>query len=108
MLLYYPEDPTDSMWPHKELRRFIEDMQNGQIEHGIEIEQFNSRGVVFKQMFEGGEQERLIATKWRSWAEKMDIRWMRTRAMLERIASGWSSHAKAEDERKEKDRLRFR
>jgi hypothetical protein len=108
VLFHYPEDPTDSLWPHRELRRFIEDIQNEQIEHGIEIEQFNSRGVVSKELYEGGKQERLIAIKWRGWAGKMDIGWIRTRAMLERIASGWDAHAKREDERTEKDRLRFR
>jgi hypothetical protein len=108
VLFYYPEDPTDSIWPHKELRRLIEGVQNDQIERGIEIEQFNSRGVVSKAMFEGGDQERVLATKWRNWAKKMDIRWFRTKVMLERIASSWDAYAKTEDERKEKDRLRFR
>jgi hypothetical protein len=108
VLFHYPDDPTDGIWPHKELRRLIEDIQNDQIEHGIEIEQFNSRGVVSKGLYEGGKQERLIAQKWRSWAEKIDIRWLRTRVMLERIAAQWDAHAKMEDERAEKDRLRFR
>ncbi len=108
VLFYYPEDPKDSVWPHRELRQFIEDIQNNQIEHGIEIEQFNSRGVVSKEMFEGGKQERILAGEWRGYSEKLDIKWGRTRAMLERIAAGWDVHAKAEDERKEKDQLRFR
>ncbi|MEN6620116.1 MAG: hypothetical protein ABFD50_00995 [Smithella sp.] len=108
VLFHYPEDPTDLIWPHRELRKLIEDMLNDQIEEGIELEQFNSRGVVSKELYEGGKQERIIAMKWQSWAEKMDIKWVRTRAMLERIASGWSAHAKAEDERAEKNRLRSR
>lgn len=107
VLFYYPVDPTDLIWPHIELRKLIEAVQSNELEHGIEIEQFNSRGVVSKALFEGGTQERDLAAKWRSWAEKIDIRWLRTKVMLERIAASWDAHAIAEDQRTEKERLRF-
>ena len=107
MLFYYPVDPTDLIWPHIELRKLIEVVQSNKLEHGIEIEQFNSRGVVSKALFEGGTQERDLAAKWLSWAEKIDIRWIRTKVMLERIAASWDAHADAEDQLTEKEKLRY-
>jgi hypothetical protein len=108
VLFYFPSDPGDSVWPHLELRQLLETLQNDNIETGIELEQFNSRGVVNKAMFEGGAQERLLAQKWRDIAEKLGLRWPRTRAMCERIAASWESDGKREDERAEQQRLQQR
>lgn len=108
VLFYFPSDPGDSVWPHVELRQLLETLQNENVETGIELEQANSRGVVSKAMFEGGEQERILAQKWRDMAERLGLRWPRTRAMCERIASYWESDAKHEDERAEKRRLQIR
>jgi hypothetical protein len=107
VLFYLPEDPDDHVWPHKELRKLIEEIKSDNIEKGIEIEQFNSRGTFSKAMFEGGKQEREIARKWKERAEKMGLSWPRTRALLERIADSWERQAEREDELAEKDRLRF-
>jgi hypothetical protein len=107
VVFYYPVDPTDLIWPHIEIRELIETVQSSKLEQGIEIEQFNSRGVVSKALFEGGKQERALAAKWRGWAEKMDSRWLRTKIMLERIAASWDAHADAEDQRTEKEKLRY-
>lgn len=107
VLYYFPPDSTDNAWPHIELRKLLEDLQSTEIEKGIEIEQYNARGVVTKAIFEGGAQERELATKWKSWAETIGFRWPRTRAMLDRIAASWEAYARHEDERAEKDRHRF-
>jgi hypothetical protein len=108
VLFYFPNDPNDSLWPHIELRKSLEDVKSKNIETGIELEQYNSRGVVQKEMFEGGTQERVLAQKWRENAENIGLSWPRTKAMLERIASSWEANAKWEDEQAEKGKLRFR
>jgi hypothetical protein len=107
VLYYYPIDPSDSAWPHVELRRLLEELQCIDIERGIETEQFNARGVTTKDVFEGGKQERELAQKWRSWADIIDLRWIRTKTMLERIAASWDAQAISEDERADKDRIRY-
>ena len=107
VLFYFPSDPNDSVWPHIELRRLLEKLQNENIEAGIELEQFNSRGVVNKELFEGGTQERVLAEKWRNIALGLGVRWPRTQAMCARIASCWDSDAKREDERAEKQKLQL-
>jgi len=103
---YYPQVPADTAWPHTELRRLIEELQSDDIEKGIEIEQFNSRGVVWYGPFEGGNQERTIAERWRNWANIVGLRWPRTRQMLERIAASWDRLAVERDQDAEKERLR--
>lgn len=108
VLYYFPDDPDDGLWPHKELRDLLENVQNENIETGIALEQSNSRGVYSKAMFEGGVEERSFAQTWRERAECLGLRWPRTRALFERIAESWDAHAKWEDERAEKDRLRYR
>ena len=40
VLYYYPPDPSDSAWPHIELRNSIEELQSDDIEKGIAIEQY--------------------------------------------------------------------
>lgn len=107
VLFYIPSDSANGVWPHIELRKLLEDLQSPEIEKGIEIEQFNARGVVSKALFEGGTQELEISAKWRSWAEIIGLSWPRTRAMLEKIANSWEAEAKQEDQRAEKDRHRF-
>jgi hypothetical protein len=103
---YYPRDPSDSAWPHVELRNLIEELKSDDIEKGIALEQYNSRGVVSYGLYEGGDQERTIAEKWRNWARTVGIRWPRTQNMLERIAASWNREATQRDVEAEKERLR--
>lgn len=56
VLFHYPSDPTDAAWPHVELRRLLEEVESDDIEQGIEMEQFNSRGVVTKAHLEGARR----------------------------------------------------
>lgn len=107
ILFYFPPDPDDSAWPHVKLRELLEELESEHIEKGIEIEQFNSRGVVTKRPFEGGNQERELAKKWRGWADTISPRWPRTGALLEHIADSWEENARREDQEAEKDRLRY-
>jgi len=102
-----PSDPTDSVWPHIAVRNLIEELKNEDLESGIEIEQFNSRGVVTKNMFEGGKQEYDLAQKWREWQKNIDIKWLRTKKMLGRIADSWEKEAKREDIDAEKQKLLY-
>lgn len=107
ILFYFPNDPNDMAWPHIELRRLLEDLENEHIERGIEIEQLNSRGTTSRGVFDGGSQERELAKKWRNWADTLGVRWPRTKAMLDRIADSWEDIAKQEDSQAMKNRLQY-
>lgn len=106
VLYYLPADPNDRAWPHTELRKVIEEVASDDLEQGIASEQFNSREVVTYGPYEGGEQERAIGERWRGFANTVGLRWPRTRAMLERIASGWDKFGAHRDSEAEKERLR--
>lgn len=102
-----PIDPEDAAWPHQTVRDLLEKLFSDKIERGINIEQFNKRGVVSKAMFEGGQQERELAEQWRRWAATVGSRWPRTAALLRKISDSWERYAKQEDERAEQDRLKY-
>jgi hypothetical protein len=95
-LIYTPPDP-DGAWPHVAVRNIIEELGSEQLERGIEIGVYNSRGVFMKSPTAGGEQERQIAEKYQGYANQVADRWPRTAAMLRRIARSYISDARRED-----------
>lgn len=44
-------------------------MASDEAELGIQVERFNMRGAQFRGMFEGGGQERALASRVREWAK---------------------------------------
>jgi len=107
MFSHSPIDPNDNVWPLITIRNLIEEFKNEDLEHGIEMGQFNSRGVVTKSMFEGGDQERTLAQKWREWEKSINIRWLKTKKMLGRIADSWEHAANREDVDAETQKLYY-
>jgi hypothetical protein len=95
-LRYAPPGP-DGAWPAIPVRNLIEDWASEDLEHGLEIEVYNSRGVVTKDPYSGGGAERSIAAQYRGYAELVRDRWPRTAAMLERIAATYGRDALRED-----------
>ena len=45
ILFFLPKDDEDGHWPHRCLRKLLEDNESIDIETGLEIAQFNARGV---------------------------------------------------------------
>ena len=82
-----PVDP-DGSWPCAAVRDMLEMVP------GI----FGQRGVCSKNLFEGGEQERALAEKYRGFAAKCKMRWPRTALLLRRIADSYEGQARREDE----------
>ncbi len=96
VLAHAPVSHEDGAWPHEAVRRLIETLASEEIERGIQIERFNMRGGVVKNMGEGGEQERVLEQQTRDWA-KSSVNFVRTSAMLELIADSWASDAERAD-----------
>ncbi|MES1244470.1 MAG: hypothetical protein ABUT39_22890 [Acidobacteriota bacterium] len=105
LLAYAPSDTADGAWPHRIIRDVLEELDAPDIEQGIRTEQFNKRGASRKAVFEGGDQERALASQVRSWAAICSA-WPRTRKLLEAIADSWERMAKGEDDRAELDKGR--
>lgn len=106
VLAHAPLSQKDNAWPHAAVRNVIESLASTEVERGIIIERFNMRGVFSKQIGEGGDQERALARQSREWADASS-EFLRTSAMLERIAQSWDADAKRSDTEAEQQALRF-
>jgi hypothetical protein len=87
----------DGAWPHPAVRDLIEKLSNADVERGIEIGRYSSRGAVTRGPYEGGRQEREIAERYERYAQTVGDRWPRTAAMLRRIATTYLADAAEED-----------
>lgn len=103
-LAHCPADPIDQAWPHKAVRRIIENISSDSVENGIATERFNMRGVYTKDIYEGGGQERELRDRYYSWAQACD-HWPRTKNLLLKIGENWDRQAKQEDIESKKAQL---
>lgn len=106
VLYYLPVDSQDGAYPPHELRDLLEQWQSEDLERGIRVEAFNSRGVTSRALYEGGKQEHGLANHWRATADKVGARWPRAQALCRSIAEMWSAHAASEDLEARTDRAR--
>lgn len=106
VLAHAPASSVDGAWPHRAVRSVIEKLASTELERGICIERINMRGVYSKAIGEGGDQERELARNVREWA-KASSESVRTRAMLEAIATSWDEYAELADTRAEQQALRY-
>lgn len=90
--------PGDDIgWPAVPVKRLLEALRNPDIEHSMEIEAYNSRGVTMKSPMEGGASEWALARRYRDW-QAVSSRYPRTSALLGRIAESWEADARREDQ----------
>ncbi|MDK8193238.1 hypothetical protein QP794_24425 [Paenibacillus sp. UMB7766-LJ446] len=87
----------DGGWPHEAVRDVIEQFSNKDLELAFTRELYNSRGVVTKQVNEGGLQEKKLADKYNEYAKISGSRWPRTTALLRSIAETYNREAQQED-----------
>ena len=98
-LLYHtPPEETDQVWPSIPVRKLLQRLKSDEIERGIVLENFNSRGVTSRAMFEGGEQERALESQWRGFAKRLGARWSRSKSVCLQIAEQWRTQAEQQDE----------
>jgi len=105
IIAFAPADTGDGAWPAKPIRDVIEELAAKEIERGIALSRFNQRGAFSKAMYDGGQQERGLASQYRTWAE-VARNWPRTSALLQQIADDWDHHAQRADTEAELDQLR--
>ncbi|HEX8574565.1 MAG TPA: hypothetical protein VF759_17625 [Allosphingosinicella sp.] len=105
VLAHAPQDDADGAWPHRFVRNEIERAASDELERGIQTERFNMRGVTTRGMYDGGDQERVLADEYQGHA-RASHRWPRTADMLERMAAGWARDAERQDLEARQRRLR--
>lgn len=96
-LLRYTAPEPDGAWPNKVVCDIIEDARSTELEEGIEVEVFNSRGVTTRDPYAGGTLERALVDQYKDYAERLGFEYSRTKSMLSRIADNWAGHARMED-----------
>lgn len=89
----------DGAWPAEEVRDEIEVAASSDLERGIQIGEFNSRGIQYRDPAGGGRPERLQAERFARDASQIRDQWPRTAAMLDRMATSYRQDARAEDQR---------
>jgi len=92
---------ADGAWPHPAARDLIERLASIELEQGIEIGRYKSRGVVTRDPYAGGEQEWRIAERYERDARALADRWPRTAAMLRRMVDTYRAEADREDQKAE-------
>lgn len=104
LLAHSKPDAASGAWPQPAVAKLLDELTADGIEHGIEIERFNMRGVYSRNLGEGGNQERDLSATYRHWAAQTGS--PRTEAMLERIAKGWDADAQRADIKAEQEKLK--
>lgn len=99
------KDPHDEAWPEKPIRDAIEHIGDEELDEGMRMAVYNSRGVTTRSMGEGGNQERELAKKYTGYAEKMSAKYPHTKSLLYSIASMWTHEAERHDNDALKDEV---
>jgi hypothetical protein len=105
ILAHSPADHEDTGWPCQGVRNMIERLKNDNVDQGLRIARFNMRGAFSKDPYEGGAQERNLASQYREWAGIARAKWPRTSRVLENMAQEWEEDARREDARSEQYKL---
>jgi plasmid maintenance system antidote protein VapI len=85
----------DGIWPHEAVRLALESAGTEEISRGMELAVYNSRGVVMRG--HGGDQERELERKYRTWADALAPKHPFTARMLNNIADGYRRDAEWND-----------
>ena len=78
---------TDDAWPHESVRDVLERIGSEELETGLSIGKFNSRGVTSRGAYEGGKQELDLSSQYQQWADELLDRWPRTGRLLHDMAA---------------------
>lgn len=106
LLAKAPGNGENNIWPCDAVCEVMEEIASPEIRRGFRIGVLNSRGVHVRS--EGGEQERELAVKYRTWAERLHFDYPFVGGVLEDIARSYEREAVQQDsETKIAKRLRY-
>lgn len=105
LLAKCPKNREDEDWPPEPICEAIEKLKNDKIKQGFKTELYNSRGVVTKAAFEGGNQDRALAEYYDQLAKNKEINYPQVAAIFQDLAKDYKEEAKREDERARREDL---
>jgi excisionase family DNA binding protein len=91
----------DGIWPAEPVRDLIETIGSTSMEAGLHVGLVNGRGVTSRGVYDGGAQEREIASRYRDWARRAAPTWPRTSRVLRMLAESYERDAREHDVRAE-------
>ncbi len=94
-LLAKAPEGNNGIWPCEAVCEVMEEIASPEIGRGFYIGVFNSRGAYFRD--EGGRQERDLAAKYHSWAERLQYNYPYVGTVLEEIAVSFEREASRYD-----------
>ena len=96
-----PIDSYDN-WPSTAIRKAMETVKTDEIIRGFDLGVIKQHGVTTKEYHEGGEQERALAERFGSIAERLKFESPRTAQAMRGIAKHYASSARKADEETER------
>ena len=96
MLASSPAD-SDGVWPCEPVREILDSIASQSAGQGFHIGTKNRRDVTMRGAFEGGDQERTLAERYRHDAKQIAGRWPFTARVLRSLASSYDSEGQHED-----------
>ena len=96
----------DDVRPCRAVCEVLETIASHEVAAGFEMGVYNARGVVIRNLDEGGSPERKLAARYRAWAERLAFEYPYVERILERIANRYDSEAEHEDS-EVRARMRF-
>jgi hypothetical protein len=94
---------SDETWPAEPVRELIETIGSRSIETGVHLGVVNARGFTSRGVYDGGDQERELAERYRRWAKQTAGAWPRTSRVLRGLAEDYERQAQGEDAEAEVD-----
>ena len=88
---------ADGVWPCEAVRDLLDAVGSRHIGEGFTTGKFNLRGVTSRGMFDGGEQERLLADEYRADAARISSFWPFTASLLRRLSDRYESSGRQFD-----------
>jgi hypothetical protein len=84
----------DTVWPHEAVRDVIEEVASDDPENGFMVGLLNSRGIRWRNLYDGGSQERQLVEKYTGFASTVSDQWPRNASVLRRIADLYRADAR--------------
>lgn len=88
-LLAHARSDQDERWPCGPVCDVMESVASPHIERGFHVAVRNARGAHWRRLEDGGEQERELAAKYRTWSQRLSFEYPYVSGVLERIAEDY-------------------
>ena len=87
----------DARWPCRPVCELLETIASKEMAQGFKIGVYNGRGVTWRNLYEGGGQERALAARYRGWAQAWRFEYPTVGKILDAISEGYERDAAQED-----------